>query len=118
MRLRHEPVDGTADVLATDVEFADSLWSQTRGLMFRESFPPGAALAFPFGRAKTRDVHMLFVRFPIDVVWAVGEVVQRVERLRPWRGYARERADLIVELPAGAAADVSEGDRVVLESPP
>ena len=117
MELRHDPVDDDEVVLATDVELADSLWSQARGLMFRESFPEGAALAFPFNRAKTRDVHMLFVRFPIDVVWVVDETVGRVDRLQPWRGYARERADLILELPAGGADGVSPGDRLVLESP-
>jgi len=53
--------------------------------------------------------------FPIDAVWAVDGVVRRVERLRPWRSFARARGDLIVELPAGAAANVEPGDRLVLE---
>jgi len=109
--------DGERHVLATNVEYADSLLTQTRGLMFRSpaSFPEGRALVFPFDRAKTRDVHMLFVRFPIDVLWLLDGQVQRVERLRPWTGFARERADTIIELPAGTAAEIAAGDRVVLE---
>ena len=103
------------EVLATDVDLAESLLSQTRGLMFRRSFPDGSALVFRFETAKTRDVHMLFVFFPIDAVWVVDGVVQRVERLRPWRSFAREKCDLLVELPAGAADDVEAGDRLVLE---
>ncbi len=114
MRLVCDP-DGDREVLATDVETADSLASQVRGLTFRRSIPDDYALAFRFATARTRDVHMLFVFFPIDVVWVVDGVVRRVERLRPWRGYAREEADLIVELPAGATANVAVGDRLVLE---
>jgi len=102
-------------VLATTVDLADSLVSQTRGLMFRRSVPADYALVFRFDSAKVRDLHMLFVFFPIDAVWVVDGVVRRVERLRPWLGFARDRADLIVELPAGAAADVEPGDQLVLE---
>ena len=126
VRVVHEPVvaddpsstdrpDGEPIELASTVETADSIFSQGRGLMFRRSIPDEYALAFRFDRAKTRDVHMLFVCFPIDVVWVVDGTVERVEGLSPWRGFARASADLIVELPAGAAADVSPGDRVYLD---
>nr|WP_273741710.1 DUF192 domain-containing protein [Natrinema soli] len=101
--------------MATTVDLADSIVSQTRGLMFCRSIPADYALAFQFGSTKTRDLHMLFVFFPIDAVWIVDGVVQRVETLRPWRGFAREEANLIAELPAGTAADVEPGDRLVLE---
>ncbi|SEV83686.1 DUF192 domain-containing protein [Natrinema salifodinae] len=132
MRLVHEPAgDGPSDAdsdaetetdsgdvdrttLATTVDLADSLVSQARGLMFRRSVPDDYALAFRFDSVATRDLHMLFVRFPIDAVWVVDGVVRRVERLRPWRSFARDRADLIVELPAGAAAAVEPGDRLHL----
>lgn len=114
MQLVHDH-DGGRDVLATDVDAADSLFSQTRGLMFRRSIPDDYALVFRFDGAKTRDVHMLFVPFPIDVLWLVDERVRRVERLRPWFGYARESADAIVELPAGTAESVSVDDRVAVE---
>ncbi|MFC4542365.1 DUF192 domain-containing protein [Halosolutus amylolyticus] len=118
MRLVHDPVgDDEEAVLATTIDVADSLWSQTRGLMFRRSLPDEYALVFEFGTARTRDVHMLFVPFPIDAVWIVDDEVRRVERLRPWRGFAREAADRIVELPAGAAANVETGDRLRLERP-
>ena len=115
MDLVHDP-DGKRAVLASDVEIADSLLSQTRGLMFRRSIPDDYALVFRFETAKTRDVHMLFVPFPIDVLWIVDDVVRRIERLKPWRGYEREKADTIVELPAGTSDRVSVGDRVVLET--
>jgi hypothetical protein len=134
MRLVHEPAappdqgDGRASrrVLATDVEVADSLLSQARGLMFREKIPEDYALVMDLGDSggwlpfasgpPRRFVHMLFVRFPIDVLWLADGAVVATERLRPWRGFGGARADTIVELPAGGAAGVAVGDYVRLEA--
>ena len=58
---------------------------------------------------------MLFVRFPIDVVWLIDNEVQRVSRMRPWRSLASARADRILELPAGNAAGVDTGETVRVE---
>ncbi|WP_246084492.1 DUF192 domain-containing protein [Salinadaptatus halalkaliphilus] len=102
-------------MLATDVDVADSFVSQTRGLMGKRRLPDSYALVFRFDTTKTRDVHMLFVFVSLDVLWIADGVVTRVERLRPWRGFAREEADCIVELPAGTADGVEPGDRIVLE---
>ena len=113
MRLIHDAGDG-ARTLATTVDTADSLLSQARGLMFRRSIPDDYALAFRFSNAKKRDVHMLFVAFPLDVLWVEDGAVTRAERLHPWTGFARARADLILELPAGAADGVSAGDGIEL----
>jgi len=115
VRLRHHPRTGAARRLASTVETADSAIAQLRGLMFRRSLPEGYALAFRFDSARPRDVHMLFVFVPLDVIWVEAGVVQRVERLRPWRGFARSEADLLLELPAGAADGVEPGDELVLE---
>jgi len=109
-------------VLATEVEVADSLRSQALGLMFRASIPEEYALVMEVGDGgflssgpARQFVHMLFVRFPIDVVWLVDGEVRRTARMHPWRSFAVARADRILELPAGAAADVDPGDTVVLE---
>ena len=106
--------DGEA--LATHVEVADSYRSRARGLMFRRSLPDGHALLFRFDGAARRSVHMLFVAFPIDVIWLVDGEVTHVKRLRPWLGLGLGRADTLVELPAGAADDVDVGDRVAVEA--
>jgi uncharacterized membrane protein (UPF0127 family) len=58
---------------------------------------------------------MLFMRFPIDVLWLQGERVVKRARLSPWTGYGVARADRIIELPAGAAEGVSVDDTVVVE---
>ena len=119
-----EDVDGR-EVLATTVEVADSALSQARGLMFRSSIPDGYALVMEvggglllFGGPSRQLVHMLFVRFSIDAVWLVGNEVTRVERMHPWRSVAMAKADRILELPAGAAADVEAGDTVLVEDDP
>lgn len=114
VRLAHH-ADGERTALASDVEVADDLVSQTRGLMFRRSIPDDYGLAFTYDTAKARDIHMLFVFMALDVVWIQDDVVQRVETLRPWRGFAKETADLIVELPAGTASAVEIGDELILE---
>lgn len=111
-----DDTDADGIVIASSVDTADTLFRKMRGLMFRGSIPDDYALVFRFDSVKPRDVHMLFVFTPLDVVWVRGDVVARIEQLSPWRGFARESADLIVELPPGAAEDVTVGDRLVLES--
>jgi len=120
MRVVHEPVgedddEGGRTVLATDVQVADTFGAKFRGLRFRSSLPEGFALVFPFESVGRRDIDMLFVRTPIDVLWLVDERVERVETLRPWIGFGLAKADCVIELPPGVAADISAGDRVVLD---
>lgn len=115
VRLVHRSADDDVDrVLATDVDVADSTFARARGLMFRPSIPDEYALWFPFDRAGSRTLHMLFVPFSIDAIWLVDGTVTEVKRLVPFVGLGRARADAVVELPAGAAADVEVDDRIAL----
>lgn len=111
MRLVHRR-NGERHVLASDVDVAQGTIKQALGLMFRRSIPSDYALLFPFDAPDMRSVHMLFVPFAIDVLWLVDDEVAHKKRLRPWIGLGRGTADAIVELPAGVADDVSEGDVV------
>lgn len=128
MRLVHVPADGEdpvdARVIAADVEVADSTLALARGLRFRTSIPRdyafvmrvGATSRGPLsGDAARTLVDMLFVPFPIDVVWLREASVVKVATLRPWLGVGYARADTIVELPAGAATSVAVGDTVRVE---
>ena len=101
-------------MLASDVDVASGTLQQAWGLMFRRSIPDDYALVFSFDTPDVRSIHMLFVLFPLDVLWLVDDEVTRKSRLRPWIGLGRGTADAIVELPAGAAEGVSEGDVVEL----
>lgn len=115
MRVVHDPGTGGSRPLATRVDVADSILSRGRGLMFRRSIPEDSALVFEFDGAARRSVHMLFVPFPIDVLWIENESVVAMETLPAWTGLAAHRADTLVELPASAAEAVTEGDVVTVE---
>ncbi|MFD1511787.1 DUF192 domain-containing protein [Halomarina rubra] len=112
MRVVHE----SGRVLASEVETADSILAQGRGLMFRRSIPDDYALVFPFGEQVQRSLHMLFVPFPIDAVWLCDGVVQQVTTMRAWVGFGRGLGDTVVEAPAGTFDDVAPGDRLRIES--
>jgi uncharacterized membrane protein (UPF0127 family) len=113
VRVEHESGDESR-TLATTVETADSFLSRARGLMFRRSIPNDYALAFRFDDVAVRDVHMVFVPFPLDAVWTVDGEVTCVERLSAWTGIAKARAETLFELPAGSAENVAVGDTVRL----
>ncbi|MFP4628997.1 MAG: DUF192 domain-containing protein [Halobacteriales archaeon] len=115
MEVWHHPIEGSPSRLATEVDVASSRGAKARGLMFRRSFDPGRALVFPFDDAVTRGLHMVFVFFPIDAIWTVGDEVTHCKRLRPFLGLGWARADRVIELPAGAADGVAVGDRVTVE---
>ncbi|WP_181685523.1 DUF192 domain-containing protein [Halorhabdus salina] len=116
MRVVHDPTDGTERrTLATDVHVADGVWAKFRGLRGRSSISESFALVFPFDAVGRRDIDMLFVRTPIDVVWISDEEVQQVSTLRSWIGFGLATADCVIELPPGGADGVEAGDRVVVE---
>lgn len=129
MRVVHVPAGGDGDgeprVLATDVERPTSTLSNAKGLRFRRDLPEDYAFVMDVARPagvpvlggpRWAVVDMLFVHVPLDVLWLVEGEVAAKKLLRPWTGMAAERADTIVELPAGAAADVTVGDTVRIES--
>lgn len=99
-------------IIADSVDVADSLRAKLLGVMFRSEIPSEYALVFPFENAKRRSVHMMFVRVPIDVVWVVDETVEGVRTLAPWTGLGWNQADTIIEMKAGSASDVQNGDTV------
>ena len=85
------------DVLAT-AEVADGLARRSKGLLGRSGYE--GAMVLP----RTRSVHTMGMRFPIDVAFCDKEmVVVGVARLRPWRGgIPRRRGRSVIEAEAGA----------------
>jgi uncharacterized membrane protein (UPF0127 family) len=114
-----------ATELGAALEFGDSFGARFRGLMGRRSLPPGGGLWL----TGTSNIHMFFMRFPIDAVFlgrAASDGARRVVAvhadLHPWTGivwYARG-ADVCLELPAGtaAASGTVVGDVVATEQVP
>ena len=111
MRLaRVETVDGR--VVSERCVIADRWWLRLRGLLGRSSLDPGEGILLrPAG-----SIHMMFMRFAIDAVFCDRElvVVDVVRGLRPWRAAGRRGAKAVIELRAGAAADVQPGDHLRL----
>lgn len=128
MPIVHQSADEEAaeTVLATDVDVADSALQLARGLRFRESLPEGYGFVMhvggggllPFGDDTARNVvDMLFMRVSLDVLWVIDEEVVATKTMHPWRSFGFGKADTVIELPAGTASDVREGD-VVRVVPP
>ncbi len=98
--MQHVLVDArNGAVIATDLELARSMWQRSRGLLGRRGLLEGGGMHF----AGTNLIHMLFMRFPIDVLYLDrnGRAVKLVHDLAPWRFSAAWRAKATIELPAG-----------------
>lgn len=110
----------TNEILAEDVEIADTFWRRFRGLMLRRKFPRGKALLFRLSKPSRHGVHMFFVKFPIDLLYLDSRftVVELRPRLKPWRTHRpKVLSNYIVELPAGTISRlrVKKGHKLALE---
>jgi len=102
-------------VLAKEFQPCISLLSRMKGLMLSKS-PRSLVMAFP--KEQKIGIHMMFVFFPIDVLWldANQMVVAMRESLKPWAAaYPQEPAKYVVELPQGTIRETHTevGDRLV-----
>jgi hypothetical protein len=102
-------------VLATNLEVADSGKRRNKGLLGRDSLPPGDGLWI----VPCESVHTFFMRFPIDLVYLDKE--HRIRKVRSavgaWRLSACLTAHSVIELPAGTirATETRRGDQVEFE---
>ena len=88
-----------------------SLWQKARGLMFRKQ----ANLIFIEKEEKYIPLHMLFVFYPIDVVYLnkEKEVVDVKQNFLPFSFYSpKKKAQYVLELQEGTirAAKIEKGD--------
>jgi uncharacterized protein len=95
---------GDGRKICADVELADTFLKRMVGLMFRKGLT--GALVFDMGRETYDGIHMLFVRFPIDVVFLGPDkmIVDLKPDVKPWVGTAFPgcRFRYAIELPAGS----------------
>src|SRR5213080_3870580 len=80
---------------------ADNALTRMRGLLGRTGLEEGEGLLL----RPASSIHMFFMRFAIDVVFAGrgGEVVKVAANVRPWCIAAARGAKAAIELPAGEA---------------
>lgn len=94
--------DGT--VIATRVEHAGTLIGQMIGLMFRRSIPQDYALIFDMRWEQYIGIHMLFVPFPIDLLYLdSNRQIVDLRHMRAWTGIATSKkpARYAIEMPDG-----------------
>ena len=96
------------------VRLAATPLARLRGLLGR---PPSPV---PLLIVPARSVHTFGMRRAIDVVFLDADlrVVKVVRELRPWRVASARRAVAALELVAGAAAALHEGERLELSPGP
>ena len=83
MILKHNGI-----LIASKVELAEDFPSKILGLMFRRNIPEDYALLFIFKEPRVVGVHMLFMRFSIDVIFLDNHKrIIATSTLRPWFGY-------------------------------
>ena len=91
---------------------ANSILSRARGLMF-SSLHWNEGLLFVFPEEEIVDIHMLFVFFPLDVVWLnkKGKIVQIKRNVKPFMPFiAGEKATYLLEMKAGNTSALRMGD--------
>lgn len=112
--------------LAERLEVGSSFWAKFMGLMGRAALPAGEGLWLP----GENGIHMLFMRFPIDVLFVApppggGDGPRRVVALRravpPWRGVVWwvGGAKGVLELPVGTIdrSGTVVGDAISIAQP-
>lgn len=114
MRLIHKKSD---DILAENVEVADSFWKRFRGLMLRKNFEKGDALLFKFPEERKFGIHTFFLFFYIDLIYLDEDlkVLEIKKDLPPFRFYNPEKkAHKLVELRGGTLENknIEEGEKL------
>ena len=99
------------------VRSCDDFRCRFLGLMGRRDLPRENGLLFRWSRAGRVDtaIHMLFMRFPIAVIWldTTGRVVD-LRHARPWLNFLipRAPAQYVLELHTERLIDFSLGDQI------
>ncbi len=88
-------------IVAENADICKNIIAKSLGLMFKLKPKP---LIFIFKKEKIIPLHMLFVFYPIDVLFLNKNkvVVEMKEHLRPFSYYSpKNKAQYIIELPKG-----------------
>jgi hypothetical protein len=107
------------------MEDASSFWAKFMGLMGRQALRAGQGMWLP----DENGIHMLFMRFPIDVVFVSvphdgdagrRHVLMARRAVAPWRGVVWRVAGAkgVLELPVGTidATGTAVGDEISIET--
>ena len=105
-----------------DVEIADTLQEQARGLMFRNSLAPNKGMLFEFDTPKVSSIWMKNTAIPLDILFvqSSGRIIKIVHSHRPYTLQSVTSEAVVsgvVEIPGGRAQElgITVGDFVVHE---
>ena len=89
--------------IANNIEICRTMTSQALGLMFRSLIPANYAMIFVMKKPASVGIHMLFMRFPIDVIFLNEEkIIVAMASLKPWIGHkATKNIKYIIETNSG-----------------
>jgi uncharacterized protein len=91
-------------ILTTKTKNCKTILSKAKGLMFTRK-KTGEGLIFAFNTERRWSIHMLFVFYPIDVLWLDKnkKVVDLRQKLKPFilSAKPKKESSYIIELPAG-----------------
>ncbi len=109
--------ESTNSAIIGNLKFADNFLRKLKGLMFEQKKNFDYGLVFEFSRESRigASIHMLFVFFPIDVVYLdSGRKVVDVATVNPWTiNYTpKKAAKYLVELPVGKAKEIKIGNEL------
>jgi uncharacterized membrane protein (UPF0127 family) len=92
-------------VVASKIVYCDNLWCKGTGLMFRaHNAIRGKAWVFTFKTSRRIAVTMLFVFYPIDIIFLdeKNRVIEIVKSLKPFTSYtSRRKSRTFIELDNG-----------------
>lgn len=88
----------------SEIVYRKTLFQKATGLMFKSKLI-SCAYIFPFDYEKKIPIHMLFVFFPIDVLWVNldNEIVDLRQNALPFLPHIphKGQASTLIELPKG-----------------
>lgn len=88
-----------------------------KGLMFSK-LHEREGLLFVFPHERNVDIHMLFVFFPLDILWldGKGRVVSLVRKAKPFTLFVKgKRAGYLLEVRGGVADRLRVGDNLTIK---
>lgn len=90
--------------IARNIETSRTQISQMIGLMFRSSIPSDYAMIFVMKKPSSVGIHMLFMRFPIDVIFLNEEKkIIGLSHHMPWTGHSSmKNVKYVIETNPGA----------------
>ena len=108
-----------------EIEIAETVGQQAKGLSFRDSLDKNRGMLFDFGKEATPGFWMMGMKFPIDIIWIKNNAVVGIEKnaLAPEKGtpsvalkiyYPPETVDRVLEINAGLSDElgIKMGDEI------